>query len=107
MSRGFSFGPFSASHSVSINNHVSGAGAGTVETASVQLTTLRKCLLRSPGHDGSLRFLMPTEPLFQDGMRPADAQISPVHTIVNMARARDHGRVPSWTGRAGRRRVGP
>jgi hypothetical protein len=40
-------------------------------------------------------------------MRPTNARVSPVHTIVNMARARDHGRVAPWTGRTGRRRVGP
>ena len=40
-------------------------------------------------------------------MRPANARISPVHTIVNMARARDHDRVAPWTGRTGRKESGP
>src|SRR6478735_3267557 len=74
--------PFSARHSVSINNHVSGTDTGTAKTASAHVRALRKCLLRSAGHDGSLRFLMPIKPLFKDGHSRLMPRFQIWHTIV-------------------------
>src|SRR4249919_882884 len=86
--------PFSARHSVSINNHVSGTDTGTAKTASSHVRALRKCLLRSAGHDGSLRFLMPIKPLFKDGHSRLMPRFQIWHTIVTTRPARAAGGRP-------------
>ena len=95
-------------HSVSINNHVSGTDAGTAETASAHAQSVTEVPIAERGSRWVLALFDAHQATVQGR---ACGRLMPGfqlwHTIVNMARARDHGRVASWTGHASRRRVGP